>query len=77
MNYDGSTYTEYEEEDIKFSNSMVLNIQTLYELNKTVYIEASSKFGSVPAYLPVTILIEKVELYQNPMPPFFVKGIDY
>ena len=77
MNYDGSTYTEYENDDIKFSNSMVLNVQTLYELNQTVYIEASSKFGSVPAYLPVTILIEKVELYQNPMPPFFVEGIDY
>jgi hypothetical protein len=38
MNYDGSTYTDYEEDDIKFSNSLVLNVMTFYEMNKTVYI---------------------------------------
>jgi len=56
-------YTEYEEDDIKFSASMRLDVWTYYELNKTVYVRASTKHGIVPAYLPITIVIEKVELH--------------
>lgn len=57
VTFDGSSYADYLEKDISISTSLRLNIQTFFEMNKTVYVKAITKFGSLPAYLPLTVVI--------------------
>ena len=45
-------------------------------MNKTLAIKALTKDGNKPAYLPLIINITKVELYDNPSPPFFEAAVN-